>query len=287
MFTRSWDADLGGLAHKVESPDEIGFEVGAGNDGVEETVFEKELGALKAFGELLADGLLDDAGAGEGDERAGFGDVEVAEHGEAGGDAAGGGVGEQADVRDGCLVKLGEAGGDFGELHETDDALHHACAAGCGDDDEWFAAGQGSVDCAGDVFTDDGTHAAADEGVLHGAQDDFVWPKLAEGGDDGVVQTGLLLGDGEALFVGLDVVEVQWVSRAEVAVDDGVSRLEEGGDALGGADLEVVAALGADAEVGFELGFEERSAAAGALDPETLGADAGWSVFVVGDGGVG
>jgi hypothetical protein len=63
-------------------------------------VFEEELGALEAFGELLADGLFDDAGAGEADERAGFGDVEVAEHGEAGGDAAGGGVGEDADVGD-------------------------------------------------------------------------------------------------------------------------------------------------------------------------------------------
>ena len=35
------------------------------DDGVEEAVFEEELGALEALGELLADSLLDDAGAGD------------------------------------------------------------------------------------------------------------------------------------------------------------------------------------------------------------------------------
>ena len=75
------------------------FQFFAGDDGVEETVVEQKFGALKTFGEFLADGLLDDAGAGETDERAGFGDVEIAEHGETGGDAAGGGVGEQPKCR--------------------------------------------------------------------------------------------------------------------------------------------------------------------------------------------
>ena len=52
----------------------------------------------KPFGQLLADGLLDDARAGEADQRARLGDVDVAEHGVGGGDAAGGRVGEDDDV---------------------------------------------------------------------------------------------------------------------------------------------------------------------------------------------
>src|SRR4051794_32651451 len=100
----------------------------ASYDGVEEAVFEEELGALEAFGELLADGLLDDAGTGEADEGSGFGDVEVAEHGKAGGDSSGGGVGHDGDVGDLFVVHAGEAGGDLGELHQGGDALHHARA---------------------------------------------------------------------------------------------------------------------------------------------------------------
>ena len=51
-------------------------------------------GALEAFRQLLADGLLDDARAGEADQRAGLGDLDVAQHGVGRGDAAGGRIGE-------------------------------------------------------------------------------------------------------------------------------------------------------------------------------------------------
>ena len=80
------------------------------DDGVEEAVFEEEFGALKAFGEFLADGLLDDPRAGETDECAGFADVEVAEHGEAGGDAARRGICEHGDVGELFVVELGKCG---------------------------------------------------------------------------------------------------------------------------------------------------------------------------------
>src|SRR6266478_926159 len=99
---------------EIEGAGDEGLEVLAMDDGVEEAVFEEEFGALETFGELLADGLLDDARAGETDERAGFTDVEVAEHGEAGGDAAGGGVGEHGDVGKLFLVQAAEGSGNFG-----------------------------------------------------------------------------------------------------------------------------------------------------------------------------
>jgi len=68
-------------------------------------------------------------GAGEADQSSGLCDVEVAEHGEAGGDASGGGVGHHGDVGDLLVVEPGEAGGDLGELHQRGDALHHARSA--------------------------------------------------------------------------------------------------------------------------------------------------------------
>src|SRR5690606_3291412 len=62
------------------------------HDHVEGAVLEEELAALEAFRQGLAHGLLDDARAGKANQRLGLGDVDVAEHSQAGGHAAGGRV---------------------------------------------------------------------------------------------------------------------------------------------------------------------------------------------------
>src|SRR5260370_20695770 len=111
---------------EIEGAGDEGLEVLAMDDGVEETVFEEEFGALKSFGEFLADGLLDDARAGETDERAGIGGVELAEHGEAGGGTAGGGIRKPADVSPLFVVHPSADGGTSGELHAADGAWHQA-----------------------------------------------------------------------------------------------------------------------------------------------------------------
>ena len=243
-------------------------------------MLEQEFGALEAFGELLADGLLDDARSREANERAGFGDVEVAEHGEAGGDAAGGRVGEHADVGQAEIVHLREAGGDLGQLHQADDALHHARAAGSGEDDKRAARLQAAVDGAGDGFADDRAHAATDEAVFHGADDDRMRADVADGVDDGVAESGLALSGDEAFAIGLAIDEVERVGGFEVAIDEGVTRLQQQRDALARTHLEVFATFGADVEVGVDVGFEEDLSAAVTLAPEALGADA--RLFAVG-----
>src|SRR5258708_20409782 len=96
--------------------------------GVEHAVFEKEFGALKSLREFLADGLFDHAGAGKADKRAGFGYVQVSEHGEGGGSAAGGGVGEYGDVGDAGRVEAGEGGGNFSELDQAGGGFHPPAA---------------------------------------------------------------------------------------------------------------------------------------------------------------
>src|SRR5882672_23316 len=69
------------------------------DDQVEHAFLEQELAALKSLGQLLPNRLFDDARAGETDERLRLGNVEIAEHGEARRDAAGGGVGEHREER--------------------------------------------------------------------------------------------------------------------------------------------------------------------------------------------
>ena len=56
------------------------------------------LGALEAVGQLLADGLLDHPRPGKADQRAGLGELDVAEHGVGRGDAAGGRVRQHDDI---------------------------------------------------------------------------------------------------------------------------------------------------------------------------------------------
>src|SRR5258708_23532858 len=137
---------------QVEGAGDKGLEVLAMDDGVEESVLEQKFGALKSLGKFLADGLLDDARTGESNERAGLADIEVAEHGKTGGDAAGGGIGEHGNVRQLFVVEPRERGGNFGELHEADGAFHHARATGAGNGDEWLAWFDWEVCAPGDFF---------------------------------------------------------------------------------------------------------------------------------------
>src|SRR3984957_12453275 len=91
-------------SHPTKRLRQILLHVFARNDGVEEAMLQQELGALKAWRKLLADGLLDDARSGKADQSVGFGDVQVAEHGEAGRNAAGSWVGHDGDIRNLCVV---------------------------------------------------------------------------------------------------------------------------------------------------------------------------------------
>src|SRR5882762_2491188 len=90
---------------KIERGRDIGLQVLAMNDGVEEPVLQKKFRRLKTFGKFLADGLFNDARPGKTDERAGLGDVDVTQHGIARGDAAGRGIGEDGNKRQADLIE--------------------------------------------------------------------------------------------------------------------------------------------------------------------------------------
>ena len=61
-------------------------------------MFQEVLGTLKPFRQLLLQGLLDDPGAGEADDRPRLGDDDVPQHGEAGRNPAGGRIGKNGNI---------------------------------------------------------------------------------------------------------------------------------------------------------------------------------------------
>ena len=114
---------------------------------------QQKLAALKAFRQFLADRLLDDARTRETDQRAGLGDVQVAQHGEAGGDAARRRVGQHADVGNAGLIQTHQRGTDLRQLHQADSAFLHARAARGGDDDQRELCGRSARSIARVIFS--------------------------------------------------------------------------------------------------------------------------------------
>ncbi len=157
--------------HEAQGAGDGRLHLAAIDHQVEHAVLDQELAALEPVGQLLPDRLLDDARSGEADQRLRLGDVEVAEHREAGGHAAGRRIGEHRDERQPGAVEPGQRRRDLGHLHQRQRAFHHAGAAGAGDDDGRLPAGERHLDRPGDLLADHHAHAAADERVLHRGDD--------------------------------------------------------------------------------------------------------------------
>jgi len=244
----------------------------ARDDLVDEAVLEEEFGGLEAFGQFFLRGFLDDAGAGEADTGAGFGEDDIAEGGEAGHDASHGGVGEDGEVGEVGLGVAGEGGAGFGHLHEAVNAFIHAGTAGGGDDDggDFFVGG--AFDGAGDFFADDGAHAGTKEAKVHHGEADGEGIEGAGAGDDGVGEAGAFAVLGEFVAVRGLAGEVEGVGGAEVGVEFLPGALvDEEIDAAVAIEGEMVTADGDDVPVGFEVFFVDDFAAEGAFFPQALG----------------
>src|SRR6266508_4334574 len=76
-------------SHEPKRARERGFHVASIDDEIEHAALDEEFTALESLGELLPDRLFDDAWARESNQGLRFADVEIAEHREAGRDAAG------------------------------------------------------------------------------------------------------------------------------------------------------------------------------------------------------
>src|SRR5208283_4343174 len=76
--TTGWAAErlLRGYLHEVQRARDVVPEIAAMHHGVQHAVLKEEFTALEAFGELLANGLLDDTRPGEANQRSRFGNVQ-------------------------------------------------------------------------------------------------------------------------------------------------------------------------------------------------------------------
>ena len=92
-------------------------------------MLQQEFAPLESFGQLLADGLFDHPRTRKSNKRAGFRDIQIAQHGKARGDTTCRRVCKDADVWYPCLVKAHQSRADLRQLHQTDGAFLHPGAA--------------------------------------------------------------------------------------------------------------------------------------------------------------
>ena len=142
----------------------------ARNDLIEKAMLQLKLTALKAVGQLFADGLLDDARPRKADERPRLCKHDVTQAGKAGGHTAGGGVGQYADIQSAAAAEPLQRGAGFGHLHQAEDALLHARAAGDGDAQHGQPLFRGHLKRPRDLFPNDRAHGAHHELRVHDEQ---------------------------------------------------------------------------------------------------------------------
>ena len=87
-----------------------------------------------------------------------------------------------------------ERGRGLGHLHQREDALLHAGAAGGRHDDHRHVLVDGQLDGARQLLADHRAHAAAEEAELEDAQHDGMAADARHAGDDRLLHRGLLLG---------------------------------------------------------------------------------------------
>jgi hypothetical protein len=239
-------------------------------------VLEEELAALESIGELLADRLFDDARPGEADERSRLRDVQIAEHGEARRHAARRRIRQHGDVGEPRPIESREGGADLGHLHQRQGPFHHPRAAGARDDDDGTTPFDRALDGPRDLLAHHNAHAAADEGVLHRQQHAFLPVDGTRCRDDGVLEPGGVCAGPQPFRVPLRVHERERIGRSQACIVlHEAPAVEQLLQPLSRANPEMVAALGADVQVGGEVLVEDGLRAAGALYPQTLGDFAG------------
>ena len=217
-----------------------------GDHRVHEAVFHLEFRPLEPLRKRLADGLLDHPGPGEANKGSRLRQDDIPQGGEAGGNAAGGGVGEYGDIGQALLAEPGQGGAGFRHLHQGEDALLHPGPAAGGEQDQGQAALPGKFNGQRQLFPHGGAHGAKQEAAVQHACHAAAPVDSPHGGDGGFVQAGFAAG-------GLQLFSVAGEGEGILGGDFG-EQFPEGaviqGDAQAvvGADREVEAALGADKE---------------------------------------
>jgi hypothetical protein len=163
-------------------------------------------------------------------------------------------VGQDRDVGQPGLLQGVDAGRGLGHLHQGQDVLLHARAAGRRNRHQRHPEVDRQVAGPHELLADGGAHRAAQEGEVHDREDARVAVDGCRAHDHRVVETGRGLRGGQAVDVRLEIGEGQRVGRADLA-----GRLPERvlvgqlGDPLERSDREVVTTGGAHPQGSDEL----------------------------------
>ena len=120
---------LSGCADVAENFAKRAPHVFPGNDEIHKSVVLHELRSLESWWQIGVGGLLHHSGSGKTDHALGLGNDDVAQRREAGGNSAGGWMGEDRNIRAPGLRVSGQRSAGLGHLHETENALMHAGTA--------------------------------------------------------------------------------------------------------------------------------------------------------------
>src|SRR5215211_3432129 len=241
------------------------------HDHVNHAVVEQIFGTLEPFRQFLADGLFDDARAGKADQRAGFGDLHIAQHGVGRGDAAGGRIGQHHDVRQLRFPQHLHADGGARHLHQRQDAFLHPRAARGREHDERRLLLHRKLEPAHDRFPRSHAERAAHEIEILHRDDDAGAFQLAVADLDGVVQPGLGARVLDAVDIFALVAKLERIGRhfrqrdvvPGLVVEDRLQPRHR-------AHAHVVVRAGDDELVGLDVLVEHELPGIRALDPQIL-----------------
>lgn len=167
----------------------------------------------------------------------------------------------------------GECGRDLGHLHEGKNSFVHAsAAAGTADDNQRKFFYSCPFDETGELFADDGTHAAHDEGGIGDAEGDAAGADHTGADNGGFGEAGAFLLGLEALSIWFFVGELERIAGRDAGEPflEGAF-VEDLPDAFLSGDVEVEVALGAGVQLPLGFFFVDRGLTAGALEPEPFG----------------
>src|SRR5581483_5088368 len=224
------------------------------DDHVDRAVLEQKLCALKPLRKGLLDCLLDHPRAGESDQCAGFGDHDIADHGETGRYTAHRRIGEHRDKRQPFGRQLSEGSCRLRHLHEGHQSFLHTRTAACSETHEWHLLLDRTLHTTDEALAHDRTHRPAHEAKLERGDDrgDRIDRTLHHDQSVGFARLGSVRT--EAIAVASTVDEFQKVDgddfRADLVAPFGI---ESDVQSLAGGNPIVMRALWANAEALFEI----------------------------------
>src|SRR6266581_220917 len=242
------------------------------DDHVDGALVEQEFGPLESLGQRLAHRLLDDTGTGKADQRTGLGNDDVADKGEAGGNAAHGRIGQEGQEGQPALGEERHRSRRLGHLQQREETLLHAGAAAGGDAEEGKFLLDRGAHTANEALADDRAHRTAHEIELEAGDDDRYGPDRTLHDDQGVVLLDIGLGRRQAIQIALAVLELERIDRQHLGTDlEAPLAVEQQVEADSRPEAVMMAALRTDALVVFQIGAVEYRLAGRALAPESFG----------------